>query len=48
MTKTRAVLMAATITVYIVCPPYRYYAIGALMLHQIVSGIKQSKTARKA
>jgi hypothetical protein len=48
MTKTRAVLMAATVTVYIVCPPYRYYAIGALMLHSLISGVRNAKAARKA
>jgi len=41
MKVSKIILTAGALTIYIFFPTYRYYAFGAMILHQIVIAIKQ-------
>lgn len=43
----KAIVAAAAVTVYIVCPAYRYYVIGAWVGHKILNDKPRFKSIRK-
>lgn len=46
MTVSKLIVTVGVWTVYIFFPPYRYYALGAMVTHSVVQSIRQTRQQR--